>query len=199
LALVKNKIGTYDASIVVSLLPVSEVGHVPCRRVSACIACLAHSSIRFLRHGRRIWADSRGARRTIFYVTRSEWSPFVRFEQWNCGKLIWRLEGRITCSNGDAQCFLSVDVTNLKDLNDDIDARVETIDNPDGGAPEYLVFAHLDKQAHRLQTLGPDPPRLAVQWGDGVKPSKGRISLPSVYRFYGCRTNHVESPPEVDW
>jgi hypothetical protein len=131
---------------------------------------------------RAIWSDNPGRQRVIVYFSNYGWSTEVRFEGWDSNRLLWSLDGEVNCSNGVVFCGLSVPLTK----GEPIDVPFEEIENADGD-PEILVFAHLAQTTFRTQRYQDDPPSLIVSWASGVSPSDEPITLPSVYRFLGCR------------
>jgi hypothetical protein len=120
----------------------------------------------------------------------------ARIEEWRGGKLIWRLQGEILCSNGDVTCQLSLpnmmDPDNpAKGEDDYTTVVVEQIDDDGDRNADWIVLANLHQKLYYSGGAN-----VEFVNGFGRTSDDERMLAPNVYKFAGCR---VESDaPKVD-
>ena len=95
----------------------------------------------------------RGIRHTLAIKSDDQVAGSIaRIEEWRGGKLAWRLQGEILCSNGDVTCQLSLpnmmDPDNPANGEDDHATAVERIDDDGVRNAEWIVLANLHQKLY---------------------------------------------------
>lgn len=130
------------------------------------------------RHG--VWSAMHDSTEVRLEITSFiGWNPQIRLAAWKAGKVLWTVDGAITCSNGVFTCFLDLPMSD----GTSIGADVEIIRHSEN-LSEYFVFAHLAQTAYQAQRI--EGVTLAVKWADGER-HMDPIFLPSIYKFATCK------------
>jgi hypothetical protein len=111
----------------------------------------------------------------------------ARIEEWRGGKLAWRLQGEILCSNGNVTCQLSLpnmmDPDNpAKGEDDYATVVVERIDDDGDRNAEWIVLANLHQKLYYSGGAN-----VEFVNGFGREYEDERMLAPNIYKFAGCR------------
>ena len=136
--------------------------------------------------GDAIWAVESKIGRAIFYYTERHWwmGGLVRFELWQGQKMVWRIAGELTCSNGVVGCFLDVPLSN----GETVSVPAEHYTEPGADHASHITFAHLAESTYRAQGYRENPPRLVAEFGEGFSfDAANPPVIPSAYKFLACK------------
>jgi hypothetical protein len=146
-----------------------------------------------------IWAYEDQERRVILYfgdpppnVPGSFES--VHIEEWQGGKLIWRQNGLLTCSNGASTCYVVMEVVGDPDAPPDdnnlnaagapeVSAVIEIIDADEDGLSDWVVLAGLEQMTYYARGA-------KVEWFDSEQRQEREaayITPENIYKFYSCK------------
>ena len=142
-----------------------------------------------------IWEASSndGVRHTLAIKSDDQIFGFIaRIEEWRGGKLAWRLQAAIACSNGQVTCRLYVpSIMDPDDSDDDEDdyatVVVERIDADGDGNSEWIVLAGLQQELYYSADA-----KVEFVNGFGRESDDERIVAPNIYKFSDCRDGEQE-------
>lgn len=106
----------------------------------------------------------------------------MNLEGWRGTRMLWRLEGETTCSNGVVICGLDLRMDGPSGQPaEPLDATLETIDAEGDGTTAFVVLASLGQSVEFAARERQRPRIVAGDGGTELPP------LPNVYRFEFCR------------
>lgn len=139
-----------------------------------------------------VWSSERDGVQNLIYGTEGmRYFSEVTFEEWRQSELAWRGRGRISCSNGQATCYVAVE-NNVKPADEEpgyTDVVIEKIDENEDGLSEWIIMAGLYQAIYYGGGA-------RVEWFNGFTPEEyERVQMPSIYKFLRCDEENRPDEP----